>query len=141
MRLQHAVITLAVLAVTMVAFIGAMRVSPAEPREAVVPVAVTRAAVPEDPDERSDCYGPGWHRVDRSGGRSSPRRLRALNHRLGNHVRASRSSSVTFPDRLPLLLMMMRCTSLTRSLALLIVLCALPSRAVGRRVHRRARRR
>jgi uncharacterized protein with FMN-binding domain len=47
MRLQHAVITLAVLAVTMVAFIGAMRVSPAEPREAVVPVAVTRAAVPQ----------------------------------------------------------------------------------------------
>ena len=48
MRLQHAVITLAVLAATMVSFIGAARVSTAEPREAVaVPVAVTRAAVPE----------------------------------------------------------------------------------------------
>jgi hypothetical protein len=48
MRLQHAVITLAVLAVAMLSFVGAARVSTAEPREEVaVPVAVTRASVPE----------------------------------------------------------------------------------------------
>jgi hypothetical protein len=47
MRLQHAVITLAVLAVTMLAFVGATRVAPAEPREVVGPVAVTRTPVPE----------------------------------------------------------------------------------------------